>query len=133
MKKKLSIPENISVLVIEDSQTMADQLLNALKKLGFPDSITHTLDCKTTYEALNSKRFHLIISDWNLPDGTGFEILTKVKGGGAHASAPFLMVTTENEVSNMIDAISAGATEYLVKPWNIDELESKLAFCLEKI
>lgn len=133
MKKKLEIPESLSVLVIEDSQTMADQMLAALKTLGFPDGVKHTLDCKSSYAALEENKYDLIISDWNLPDGTGYEILQRIKGGSKYAKTPFLMVTTENEVMNMLDAIAAGATEYLVKPWKIDELETKLIFCLDKL
>lgn len=133
MKKKLKIPAQLSILVIEDSQTMADLMLGALKTLGFPDTVKHTLDCKSSYAALEANKYDLIISDWNLPDGTGFEILQKIKASGKYAKTPFLMVTTENEVMNMLDAVAAGATEYLVKPWQIDELETKLIFCLEKL
>lgn len=72
------------------------------------------------------KKIQFIICDWNLPDGTGFDLLKKFRKIPAYAGIPFVMCTTMDEISNILEAIQAGANEYIVKPWEIDELRKKI-------
>ncbi|MGE5373284.1 MAG: response regulator [Solirubrobacterales bacterium] len=72
----------------------------------------------------------LILSDWNMPVMNGFELLTAVKGNPAFKHIPVIMITTEAEKANINKAIQAGAANYILKPFNTDELVSKITKCL---
>jgi CheY-like chemotaxis protein len=67
-----------------------------------------------------------IISDWNLPDGTGIEFLKHIRKMPKFKNIPFVMCTTLSEIGNILDAINNGANEFITKTWSVDELKECL-------
>ena len=116
---------NLKVLVVDDYQTMTRILINFLRRLGF----TNVECAKNGVEALdklNQSSFDFIISDWDMQPMTGIELLRKIRASDKLKHLPFIMVTTESKHANIIAAKDAGASNYIVKPFNGDTLKSKL-------
>ncbi len=131
MAKKIVIPtpKNISFLHLEDMSSIRMKLKSDLKALGFTGKIFEAANIKEAIKLCNQEKFDFIISDWNLPDGTGFSFLKKLKATNKFKNIPFLMCTTVDEVEHIISAINEGANEYLVKPWEEADLQEKLDYC----
>lgn len=128
-KVKLHLPSDVLILHLEDMQNIHDQMVQDLRSIKIENKIIHALNVKAAIELCKTEPIGFIISDWNLPDGTGFEFLKKVRGTAKFKSTPFLMCTTMDEVEDMINAINEGANEYLVKPWKRSELFEKMNSC----
>lgn len=128
-KLKILIPPELTILHLEDMADIRQTMLNNLKAIGVENKVIEAPDVKSAIEICNKQDIGFIISDWNLPDGTGFEFLKKLRGTKKFAKTPFLMCTTMDEVEDMINAINEGANEYLVKPWKKSELYEKLNSC----
>ena len=130
--KKVLIPKSLSFLVLEDTLTMREAVVNQLKKMGFTGKILEAEKVQEAKEILKKEEVSFIISDWNLPDGTGFEFLKEVRAESKYDNTPFLMVTTENGIKEVIDAIKEGASNYLIKPWEEVSFIEKLLYAWEK-
>ncbi|MAW07366.1 MAG: hypothetical protein CME61_03675 [Halobacteriovoraceae bacterium] len=130
--KKVLIPKSLSFLVLEDTLTMREAVVNQLKKMGFTGKILEAEKVQEAKEILQKEEVSFIISDWNLPDGTGFEFLKEVRAESKYDNTPFLMVTTENGIKEVIDAIKEGASNYLIKPWEEVSFIEKLLYAWEK-
>jgi two-component system, chemotaxis family, chemotaxis protein CheY len=116
---------SIKVLIIDDFATMRRILKNILKQLGFRN-LVEADDGTTAMEILESQTIDLIISDWNMPKMTGLELLKKVRADSRYAKTPFLMVTAEAQKQNVIEAVQAGVSNYVVKPFTAEAISDKL-------
>lgn len=116
---------SIKVLIVDDFATMRRILKNILKQLGFKN-LVEADDGTTAWEILESQTIDLIISDWNMPKMTGLELLKKVRAGDRHKKTPFLMVTAEAQKQNVIEAVQAGVSNYVVKPFTAEAISDKL-------
>lgn len=133
MKKlKSAIPESFTILHLEDMEQLRGQMKQDLRSLGVLATIVEAEDVKSAHQIMTSKKIDFIISDWNLPDGTGLEFLKQIRSQKKFSLIPFIMCTTENEVSHMLDAVSAGANEFVTKPWSLEELDEKVSFLYQK-
>ena len=121
---------SIKVLIVDDFATMRRILKNILKQLGFKN-LVEADDGTTAWEALESQSIDLIISDWNMPKMTGLELLKKVRASDAYKATPFLMVTAEAQKQNVIEAVQAGVSNYVVKPFTAEAISDKLAKILK--
>lgn len=120
------------VIHIEDMEQFRTELRKDLISIGFnPNKIYQVEDLMSFIKLVKNLKPDLIICDWNLPDGTGFDLLKKIKGVPTLRDIPFVLCTTMDEINNILDAIAAGASEYVVKPWKHDELEKKLKVVLK--
>lgn len=120
------------VIHIEDMEQFRTELRKDLISIGFnPNKIYQVEDLMSFIKLVKNLKPDLIICDWNLPDGTGFDLLKKIKGVPTLRDIPFVLCTTMDEINNILDAIAAGASEYVVKPWKRDELEKKLKVVLK--
>lgn len=128
-KKKLSELE-LKILIVEDMENFIKQMAADLKKLQIKGTVQYALNTVKGRKMIDDNQFDFIISDWNLPDGTGMDVLKHVRSKPNYSKTPFLMCTTMDEVENILQAINAGATEYLVKPWDFEELRTKVTTCL---
>jgi two-component system chemotaxis response regulator CheY len=117
---------NIKVLVVDDFATMRRILKNVLKQIGFTN-IVEADDGTTALEALKEKKVDLIISDWNMPKMTGLDFLKTVRGDESTKDIPFVMVTAEAQKDNVLQAVQAGVSNYIVKPFTADTVKEKLA------
>jgi len=124
------------VLVVDDMVTMRKIIKTQLTKLGYTD-ITESDDGKNAVEAIKSaaasnSNFDLIISDWNMPNMSGIDLLKAIRSTPELAKTPFIMVTAEAEQKNIIEAIKQGVSNYIVKPFTPDTLQEKIKKALEK-
>lgn len=121
---------SIKILIVDDFATMRRILKNILKQLGFRN-LVEADDGTTAWEILEGQRIDLIISDWNMPKMTGLELLKKVRASDKYQKAPFLMVTAEAQKQNVIEAVQAGVSNYVVKPFTAEAISEKLAKILK--
>lgn len=126
MSIKPKVPKDIAFLVIEDMANVRLQMVNDLKSLGYNGTIYQAENIEIAEKYLNEMEIDYVLSDWILPDGVGIELLKKCRGSKELKSIPFLMVTSMDSISEMLQAIEAGASDYIVKPWDKKELEQKI-------
>lgn len=115
----------INVLVVDDFATMRRIIKNLLKQIGY-ERIEEAEDGLKALQMLKSSKFDLIISDWNMPQMTGIELLQAVRKDPAMSKTPFLMVTAEADKDNVLMAIKMGVSNYIVKPFTAEVLQEKL-------
>ena len=122
----MSLDLSTPVLVVDDYQTMVRILRNLLKQIGFND-VDDASDGQAALEKLRSKKYGLVISDWNMAPMTGYELLQQVRADAELSSLPFIMVTAEAKTENVVAAKKAGVNNYIVKPFNAETLRSKIS------
>jgi len=116
---------NMKVLVVDDFATMRRIVKNILVQLGYKN-IVEADDGTTALDILKKEKIDLIISDWNMPKMTGLDLLKTVRGDGGLAATPFIMVTAEAQQDNIIAAVKAKVSQYIVKPFTADTLAEKI-------
>ncbi len=116
---------NMKVLVVDDFATMRRIVKNILVQLGFKN-IIEADDGTSALEILQKEKVDLIISDWNMPKMTGLDLLKTVRGDANLAATPFIMVTAEAQQDNIIAAVKAKVSQYIVEPFTADTLAEKL-------
>lgn len=121
----MTVDRNMRILVVDDAQTMRRIIVNLLRQLGFTN-MTEADDGTTAWEKLNQEHIDLIISDWNMPQMTGIDLLKKVRESEKYKTSPFIMVTAEGKRENVIAAVQAGVSNYIVKPFNAATLKEKM-------
>ena len=128
------IPADLDFLIVEDEPDVADLLKESLEDKGFKGSFTIALSMEQAQSFISTRTdpFDFIISDWNLQEMSGLDLLLAIKENPEYKNTPFLMVTANDNVSGMLVAIKKGASEYLVKPWDQAELLEKVAASWEK-
>jgi two-component system chemotaxis response regulator CheY len=117
--------KNIKVLVVDDFATMRRIVKNILTQLGYKN-IIEADDGTTALDVLKQEKIGLIISDWNMPKMTGLDLLKEVRNNPAMAAIPFIMVTAEAQQDNIILAVKAKVSQYIVKPFTADTLGEKI-------
>ncbi len=121
MELDLSMP----ILVVDDYNTMIRIIRNLLKQLGFED-VDDASDGSSALSKMRSKRYGLVISDWNMEPMTGYDLLREIRCDPNLARTPFIMVTAESKTDNVIAAKKAGVNNYIVKPFNAQTLKAKI-------
>lgn len=121
----MSVDKNMRILVVDDFQTMRRIVVNLLRQLGF-NNVAEAADGKLALDKVQSEDFDLIISDWNMPNMTGLEFLKHVRADPERKKIPFIMVTAEGKKENVIAAVHAGVSNYIVKPFNAATLREKM-------
>ena len=112
-------------LVVDDFSTMRRIVRNLLKELGY-SNVDEAEDGAMALSKLKNETFDFVISDWNMPNMTGIELLRAVRADGQIKHLPFLMITAEAKRENIIEAATAGANGYIVKPFTAATLEEKM-------
>ena len=124
--------KNIKILVVDDFATMRKVIRNLLKQVGY-ENIVEAEDGVLAMRVLKSQKVDFVISDWNMPNMTGLELLKAVRADEDLKTTPFLMVTAEALQDNVIAAVKAGVSNYIVKPFTAEVLNDKITKILEKI
>ena len=122
---------SMKVLVVDDFATMRRILKNILKQIGFT-KIIDADDGSTALAMLKKNKVDLIISDWNMPKVSGLELLKAVRSDESIKDMPFLMVTAEAQKDSVVQAIQAGVSNYVVKPFTPDTIKEKLEQIFKK-
>ena len=116
----------MKILLADDSNTMRRIQKNTLKTIGYED-VVEAADGREAVNALKSNPdVNLVLLDWNMPNMTGIEALKAIKADDSTKDIPVIMVTSESEKTKIIEAIQAGAANYVVKPFQADTLKEKI-------
>jgi two-component system chemotaxis response regulator CheY len=129
-------PPTTKVLVVDDFKTMRKIVINALSQIGLTN-VSEADDGATGLPlvedaAKNGQPFGLIISDWNMPQLQGIEFLKKVRANPATKDTPFVLLTAEAEQKNVVEALQAGVSNYVVKPFAPNVFAEKLQMVYKK-
>jgi two-component system chemotaxis response regulator CheY len=124
--------KNLRFLVVDDFATMRRIVRNLLKDLGF-NNVEEAEDGQDALAKLRESKFDFVVSDWNMPNLDGLQLLTQLRADPNFSSLPLLMVTAEAKKENIIAAAQAGANGYVVKPFTAATLEEKLNKIFEKL
>ena len=111
------------VLVADDSSTMRKIILRSLQAVGVPTA-TEAADGDEAVKLFKSGEFDIVLTDWNMPGKNGLEVIQEIRK--MDAKVPIIMVTTEGEKARVMEAIQAGVSDYLVKPFTAETLREKL-------
>jgi two-component system chemotaxis response regulator CheY len=124
--------KDLCFLVVDDFSTMRRIVRNLLKELGY-NNVEEAEDGADALAKLNSGCFQFVVSDWNMPNIDGLDMLKRIRASDALKHLPVLMVTAEAKKENIIAAAQAGASGYVVKPFSAATLEEKLDRIFEKL
>jgi two-component system chemotaxis response regulator CheY len=121
----MALNPSMSVLLVDDSRSMIGIIRSLLQHLGFND-VDDASDGAGALAKLRSKRYGLVISDWNMTPMSGYDLLREIRSDPALKRTPFIMVTSESKTENVIAAKKAGVDNYIVKPFNAQTLKAKI-------
>lgn len=124
--------KNMRILVVDDFPTMRRIVRSLLKELGY-NNVDEAEDGQDGLAKLRAGGFQFVVSDWNMPNLDGLEMLRQIRADDALKALPVLMVTAEARKENIIAAAQAGANGYVVKPFTAATLEEKLNKIFEKL
>ena len=116
---------SMRILVVDDFSTMRRIVRTLLKELGY-NNVHEAEDGAYALAALKQEKFDFVVSDWNMPNMTGIELLKAIRADDALKHLPVLMITAEARKENIIEAAQAGASGYIVKPFTAATLDEKL-------
>ncbi|HHD11174.1 MAG TPA: response regulator [Deltaproteobacteria bacterium] len=122
----------MKILLVDDFPTMRKILRNLLKEAGFTD-IEEAENGIMALEKLRAGGFDLVITDWNMPEMTGLELLKRIREDEALKDIPVLMVTAEATKECVIEAVQAGVSNYIVKPFTAAALKEKIDIIMENL
>ncbi len=126
VKTNDNTPSNISFLILEDMDNLRQQLVLDLKSIGINGKIHEAANVQSAIKICSTEEIEFVISDWNLPDGTGHDFLKKFRAVPRFKKTPFIMCTTNNEIKFFLEAVASGANDFIVKPWTVEELKKKV-------
>ena len=121
----MAVDLSMAVLVVDDYSTMIRIIRNLLKQIGF-ENVDDANDGSAALAKMRAQKYGLVISDWNMEPMTGYDLLLKVRADPALARTPFIMITAESKIDNVVAAKEAGVNNYIVKPFNAAPLKSKI-------
>ncbi|MBI5098485.1 MAG: chemotaxis response regulator CheY [Nitrospirae bacterium] len=122
----------MKILVVDDFSTMRRIVKNLLKQLGY-ENIEEAEDGAQAYSKLKNGGYGFVVSDWNMPNMDGLDLLKKVRSDPELKDLPILMVTAEAEKEKVITAIQAGVNNYIVKPFTGEVLKEKMDKIFERL
>ena len=114
---------NLKVLVADDSSTMRKIIIRSLEAVGVTGAV-EACDGAEAFNKYQGDNFDLILTDWNMPNKTGLELVKDVRTSGG--TLPIIMITTEAEKPRVVEAVTAGVSDYLIKPFTAEALRAKL-------
>jgi len=128
------LDKNMRILVVDDFSTMRRIVRNLLIDLGIrPKLIQEADDGSNAMAILRNVRFDLVITDWNMPNMSGIDLLRSIREWDEIKTLPVLMVTAENDREQIIAAAQAGVNGFVVKPFSAATLEQKINRIFERL
>ena len=132
MKDPLKLIKTINILVTDDMEAIRTLVKASLKTVG-ANNIDIAYDGESAWKVLSNKKIGLIICDWDMPKMSGLDLLKKIKASSEHKHIPFLLLTATTEKALVMQAVKAGVTDYLSKPFKPSELEYRVVKMLRKV
>lgn len=127
------VDKQMRILIVDDFASMRQIIRKTLVSLGFENISEAAGAVDAVRKIKEGEQFEFIISDWNMPNMTGLELLTYVRGSDQLGRVPFLMITAEAHRENIIQAAKAGVSQYIVKPFTAEALQQKLETIFSKL
>ncbi|WP_293446505.1 chemotaxis response regulator CheY [Persephonella sp.] len=122
----MALPDrDIRILVVDDMATMRRIIKGLLEQLGFKN-IDEAEDGKVALQKLKTGKYDFVVTDWNMPNMTGLELVQEIRKDPELKHLPVLMVTAEAKKENVLLAIKAGVNNYIVKPFTAEVLKEKI-------
>lgn len=126
----MALKSNMKILVVDDMATMRKIIKNMLTQIGFT-SIKEAEDGIPAWKMIQDAQelgdpFQFIVSDWNMPGMTGLDLLKNIRSSENFKKLPFLMITAEAEQGNVVIAVKAGVSNFIVKPFSAQVLKEKI-------
>ena len=128
----MAADKSMNVLVVDDYKSMVRIVRGMLNQLGFVN-VDDAPDGAAAMALLKEKQYGLVLSDWNMQPVTGLELLKQVRAEEKTRATPFVMVTAEAKVENVIAARQAGVDNYVIKPFTLAVLKQKLTSVVGEI
>ena len=128
----MTASQHLKFLVVDDFSTMRRIVRGLLKEMGY-DNVDEAEDGAVALAMLKSRHYDVVVSDINMPNMNGFEMLAAAKAEPRLKAVPFLMVTAEARKEDLVRAAQSGAAGYIVKPFTRATLEERLAKILQKM
>jgi len=117
----------LKLLVVDDSSTMRRIIKNTLARLGYKDILEGVDGLEGWAQMDTNPDIEMLITDWNMPEMNGLELVKKVRADTRFKDTPIIMVTTEGGKAEVITALKAGVNNYIVKPFTPQVLKEKLS------
>lgn len=117
---------SMKIMVVDDMSTMRRIVKNLLKQLGFAN-VDEAENGQEALIKLRADKFGFVVSDWNMPVMSGIQLLKAIRADETLKAIPVLMVTAEAQKENIIEAVQAGVSNYVVKPFTAEILQEKMA------
>ena len=118
-------PAEMKILIIDDFATMRRIIKNILKQLGYLD-VDEADDGTTGLAKMKTGKFDLVVTDWNMPNMSGLDLVKAVRADADLKATPILMVTAEAMKENIVEAIKSGVNNYVVKPFTPEVMKEKI-------
>ncbi len=118
-------PPDIKILVVDDMSTMRRIIRNILDQLGY-SNVDEAENGKQALAKLKKEKFDFVITDWNMPEMDGLQLVKEIRADEELKSIPILMVTAEAKKENVMEALKAGVNNYIVKPFAPEVLKEKM-------
>jgi two-component system chemotaxis response regulator CheY len=116
-----------TIMVVDDSRIMRNIVKNTFSSLKIPATFLEAEDGKKAMHVLLTNKVDLILLDWNMPSLSGIDFLRQVRALDMYRSIPVIMVTSEASKLNVVEAVKAGVTAYITKPFNDTKFMEKLS------
>jgi len=116
---------NMRILVVDDFSTMRRIISNVLRQCGY-ENIVEAEDGTRALEVLESEKIDFVVTDWNMPQMSGLDLLKAIRGSETWKDIPVLMVTAEALQDNIVAAAQAGVNNYIIKPFDAKTLADKI-------
>jgi len=129
---EIEVPSTLSFLLLEDEEHYQKCMLTFLKELGLVGEIHQSYTVEDAIKQVELKKFDVVFSDWNLPDGKGVQFLEAVRKMDNYNKSPFVMVTTMDDIQDILDASEKGSDGYIVKPYTKEDVSGALSFGYQK-
>ncbi len=116
---------NMKILVVDDMSTMRRIVKNILKQLGF-NNLEEAENGQEALTKLKADTYGFVVSDWNMPVMMGIDMLRAIRADEKLKAIPVLMVTAEAQKENLMEAVKAGVSNYVVKPFTAETMQEKI-------
>lgn len=131
----MTTKDSVNILVVDDSSAIRRLMQIVLKQIGF----TKIRDASTACDAISMMKLakdtaampDIVISDWTMPQKSGYEFLCEIRKISGYEHIPFIMLTSNDNADLIVKAALAGVTDYIIKPFDADILEKKLCSALK--
>lgn len=130
--EEVSIPENLHLLILDNTKSYQERMISDLGEIGFKGKITVATSLAEAFEHFKNGAPGFVLCDSKLTDGIGADLLRAIRSKSQLNDLPFLMVSADSDIDNILEATKNGADGYLVRPWTKKDLIEQIAFAYSK-